>query len=135
MKLLFHNERYYSISVVFFVCPPILVRSLLCVLCSTWLRDGESSEDTSPSFIYTNTNEEFWSYCRLSTSLPYVGVVTPKVHRALFGDCSEFHQRVISTAMVSSSTALVVNPFEVLMLKVRTGVTNVNYLRGTVPLH
>lgn len=65
---------------------------------------------------------------------PYVGVVTPKVHRVLFGDGSDFHQRVISTAMVSSSTALVVNPFEVLMLKVRTGVTDVNYLRGTVSL-
>ena len=62
---------------------------------------------------------------------PYVGVVTPKVHRLLFGTDEQFYQRVISTSLVSSSTALVVNPFETLMLKVRTGITGVNYFLGT----
>lgn len=65
---------------------------------------------------------------------PYVGVVTPKVHRLLFGDDTQFYQRVISTSLVSSSTALVVNPFETLMLKVRTGIIGVNYFRGVTPL-
>ena len=110
----------------------ILVRAFLCFLCSAY-RNGASPEDTNSSFIRQDIDQEFRSHRRGSTQpfFPYVGVVTPKVHRLLFGSDEQFYQRVISTSLVSSSTALVVNPFETLMLKVRTGITGVNYFLGT----
>lgn len=68
---------------------------------------------------------------------PFVGVVSKKLHQSMFGESQDLLQRTLSLGIVSATTAFVVNPFEVWMLSVRSGI-QINfpskYFRGTFPL-
>lgn len=55
---------------------------------------------------------------------PFVGALSSLLHKSLFGfsfDKDNLWQRTLSLGIVSASTAIVVNPFEVKMLALRSG--------------
>lgn len=68
---------------------------------------------------------------------PFVGVASKNLHQHLFGSSDNLLHRTLSLGIVSGSTALIVNPFEVWMLSIRSGLpidSPVKYFRGTFPL-
>ena len=66
---------------------------------------------------------------------PYVGLASCMIKQQLFGDSKKASHAAISVGIVSASTALIVNPFEVKMVSIRSGLSCSklsDYYRGSL---